>query len=206
MVLVVVAVRRSVFGLRLIAMKDAPAAIATTGINARRVKLVVFALSAGIAGVGGAIIAGSQQSIAPDSYGLFAGLPILLLMVVFGISSPGAAVVTGLFLAGAEVFAGLPLGPFHPIFEGGGVVQSILIGCAAIGLARNPSGLLPAIRRGVAVGVRRRSHPAEPPDLRETAVAPELIGLTERPNASALAQLDDKLGLPARAFGEPARA
>jgi branched-chain amino acid transport system permease protein len=206
MVLLVVAVRRSVFGLRLIATKDAPAAIATTGIDARRVRLVVFALSAAIAGVGGAIIAGSQQSIAPDSYGLFAGLPILLLMVVFGISSPGSAVVVGLFIAGREVLAGLPLGPFHPLFEGGGVVQSMLIGCAAIGLARNPSGVLPTVRHRVALGLRRRSDAAGVPDPGQTGIAPELLGLTERPTASAIALLDEKLGLPAHMPGDPARA
>ena len=49
--LLVVAVRRSSFGQRLLAMKDSPAACATLGIDITRLKLGVFALSAAMAGV-----------------------------------------------------------------------------------------------------------------------------------------------------------
>ena len=50
------AVRRSTFGHRLLAMKDSPAACATLGMNVVRMKLSVFMLSTGIAGLGGLVL------------------------------------------------------------------------------------------------------------------------------------------------------
>jgi len=44
--LLVVGVRRSGFGSRLLALKDSPAACATLGLDVTRLKLAVFALSA----------------------------------------------------------------------------------------------------------------------------------------------------------------
>ena len=54
--LLVVAVRRSTFGQRLLALKDSPAAYATLGLNPRLTTLAVFSLSAAMAAVGGAEI------------------------------------------------------------------------------------------------------------------------------------------------------
>ena len=51
----VVAMRRSAFGRRLVAMRDSPAACATLGVNLFWTKLAVFAISAGIAGFAGAL-------------------------------------------------------------------------------------------------------------------------------------------------------
>jgi branched-chain amino acid transport system permease protein len=192
LLLVVIGVRRSRFGLALIALKDAPAAVETIGVDTRVLKLGVFALSAAIAGVGGAVLAGAQQSVSQDGFGLFAGLPILLLMVVGGIAAPGAAVFTGVLLAGTELVAQLPLGPVAPLFEGGGVVQTLVIGFAAVGLARNPNGIAALLRQG------RRVHVdtlPEPP--------PELIGIVGSASAAEIALLDRHIGLSTR---EAARA
>ena len=73
--LLVVAVRRSGFGQRLLAMKDSPAACATLGIDITRLKLGVFALSAAMAGVGGALYAGTLGSVSPERFNLFESLP-----------------------------------------------------------------------------------------------------------------------------------
>ena len=55
MALVVVWVRRSMFGQRLLALKESPAACETLGMNPRMTTLAVFTLSAGMAGLGGGI-------------------------------------------------------------------------------------------------------------------------------------------------------
>ena len=47
----VVALRRSAFGRRLVALRDSEAASVTVGVNVLETKLAVFALSAGIAGL-----------------------------------------------------------------------------------------------------------------------------------------------------------
>jgi branched-chain amino acid transport system permease protein len=147
--LVVVAIRRSPFGQRLVAVKEAPAAATTVGIDVARTKLAVFALAAAIAGIGGAIIAGAQQSVAQDGFSFFAGLPILLVMVVGGAALPGSAILTGVFLAGGSVLALSPLGPVASAGSGA-VVRSILIGAVALALSRDPNGLVTALRRAYA--------------------------------------------------------
>jgi branched-chain amino acid transport system permease protein len=144
--LLVVAVRRSPFGQRLVAVKEAPAAATTVGIDVARTKLAVFTLSAAIAGVGGAIIVGSQQSATQEGFSFFAGLPILLVMVVGGAALPGSAVLTGVFLSGGAVLALSPLGATTSTGSGA-IVRSIIIGGVALALARNPNGIVTALRR-----------------------------------------------------------
>ena len=66
--LAVVAIRRSRFGERLLAMKDSPAACATLGMNTTSTKLTVFTLSAAMAGVGGAFYAAAQGGVAASNF------------------------------------------------------------------------------------------------------------------------------------------
>ncbi len=54
----VLALRRGPFGRRLAAMRDSQAACATLGLDVRRTKLAVFALSSAIAGLAGALYGG----------------------------------------------------------------------------------------------------------------------------------------------------
>src|SRR5690606_2360781 len=102
-------IRNGHFGRRLAAMKDSPAACATLGIDLTVTKLQVFALSAGIAGLGGALIAmWKSSSVGRNDFALLdggaeAGLPLLLVAVIGGITS-----VTGA-LVGCILFVGMPL-------------------------------------------------------------------------------------------------
>ncbi|MBX3314716.1 MAG: ABC transporter permease [Actinobacteria bacterium] len=190
----VVAVRRGTVGLRFVALKDAPAGLAATGTDAARTKLAAFALSGAIAGVGGAIAGGAATSISADGYGMFAGLPILLLMVVLGIRSPRAAIITGLVLGGSEVAADLPLGPLSSAFESGGVVQAMLIGVAAVAMARIPDGLLPELSNWARGRPWGRSGSARSRSV-DVSGAPELVGLRTAATATELAALDHAIGL-----------
>src|SRR3546814_5713505 len=88
--------KRSDFGQRLLAMRDTPAACATLGLDLTRLKLAVFSLSAAMAGVGGALYAGTLGSVSPERFSLFESLPLLLLTVVGGISTAAGAVFTGI--------------------------------------------------------------------------------------------------------------
>ena len=72
-------------------MKDSEAACATLGLNLLGTKLTVFALSAGIAGFGGALYATQLTSITPSNFDLVSGLPIFALTVVGGIGAVGGA-------------------------------------------------------------------------------------------------------------------
>ena len=64
----IVALRRSRLGERLLALQDSPAACATLGLDLALTKLVVFSMSAALAGVGGAILGGTSGSVTSDRF------------------------------------------------------------------------------------------------------------------------------------------
>ena len=130
--LLVVAVRRSGFGERLLALKDSPAACATLGLDVTRLKLAVFGLSAAMAGVGGALYAGTQGSVSPDRFALFESLPILLLSVVGGIGTAAGALFAGLILGGLPIAVGI-----WPFLDN---LNRLLPGTMGVALGRNPNG------------------------------------------------------------------
>ncbi|GAC1314326.1 MAG: hypothetical protein NVSMB12_07410 [Acidimicrobiales bacterium] len=135
--LVVVAIRRSTFGSRLLALKDSPAACATLGLNVTRTKLTVFALSASMAGFGGALYGGAVRVAAGSQFDFFTGLPILLVMVISGIGTVGGALACGILLGSpvlGNVLPGLPQ------------LTLVLSGTAGIGMARNPNGFVLELR------------------------------------------------------------
>ncbi len=153
--LFVVAVRRSRFGQRLLAMKDSPAACATLGLDITRLKLAVFALSAAMAGVGGALYAGTLGSVSPERFSLFESLPLLLLTVVGGITSASGALFCGIVLGGFPIVIAI-----FPFMEN---LNRLLPGTMGIALGRNPNGAVRDVAAGYAV-------------LAEAPVA--LVGLT----------------------------
>ena len=130
--LLVVVVRRSGFGQRLLAMKDSPAACATLGIDITRLKLSVFALSAAMAGVGGALYAGTLGSVSAERFSLFESLPLLLLTVVGGIGTAAGPLFTGLLLGGFPI--AIATWPFL------GNLNRVLPGTMGVALGRNPNG------------------------------------------------------------------
>lgn len=146
---VLLAIRRGPFGRRLAAMRDSPAACATLGLNLTRTKLQVFALSAGIAGLGGALWGGLHLSVSSDQFTMLAGLPILLFAVIGGISTVSGALVGGIFFAiitwvgdrwGATtlVFMGFNLGSVQWILD-------LAPAATVIALAKEPDGAIPQI-------------------------------------------------------------
>ena len=142
-----VLVRRSEFGSRLFAFKDSPVACATLGMNTRLLPIAVFAISAAIAGVGGALYGEALGSAAPDIYQFLTGLTVLLTMVVAGIGAVGAGVGTGYFLGGPT------LTNFFPSLT---QLQTVLVGGSAVGVGTSPNGLIPSGLRPVWGSVVRR--------------------------------------------------
>ena len=89
----VLAVRRSRFGRRLIAVNDSPAAYATVGLNIGATKVAVFALAAGMAGLAGALYGTVQQVVGTSDFDFFFGIIFVLFVTIWSIRS-----VTGAFL------------------------------------------------------------------------------------------------------------
>lgn len=133
----VVYLRRGPFGRRLQAMKDSPAACATLGIDLTRTKLTVFALSAGLAGVGGALLGGQKTAVAAIDFDPIQSLVIVLMAVAGGVAMVSGAFVGGLIFASFGFW--IDIAP-----EGmKGFVENLVLlapGLIGISLGRNPNG------------------------------------------------------------------
>ncbi|MFI7361353.1 ABC transporter permease [Streptomyces sp. NPDC050149] len=134
--LAVAALRRSRYGRRLIALRDSEAAYATLGGRLLGAKVAVFALSAGIAGLGGALYGMQLQTVTAEQFNLVAGLPIFLIAVVGGLGAVG----TGLFTGIAFV---IPTQLFNELGSWAHDLSALLIALAGMGLAHSPSGVVP---------------------------------------------------------------
>jgi branched-chain amino acid transport system permease protein len=143
----VVVLRRSDFGQRLLAMKDSPAACATLGMNGRASLVAVFAFSAAIAGVGGGIYGMALGSASADVFQFFSGLTVLLVMVIMGLSSAGGAGAAGLY-------QGSPL--FTNLLPGLTQLPLVLVGLGGVGVGTTPNGTIPGSLRPVWLSVVRR--------------------------------------------------
>jgi branched-chain amino acid transport system permease protein len=159
--LFVVWLRRGRFGHRLVAMKDSEAACASLGLNLTGTKLAVFAISAAIAGIGGALYAGLLGSISPERFSFVEGLPIFMLTVVGGIGAVAGAMFAGIAVAFFPLIPDVAPEWFTDFIPLDSLVL-VLPGLIGIGLGRNPSGVvrdlgeryLPVVRhRPVLVGL-----------------------------------------------------
>jgi branched-chain amino acid transport system permease protein len=136
----VAALRRGRFGRRLIALHDSEAAYATLGGSLLLARVAVFALAAGIAGLGGALYAMQQQSVTAGQFSLVAGLAIFLIAVVGGLASVGDGLFSGVTVGGSFT-ALVEVAPWA------GNLAAILPALAGIGLGSNPDGVVPSLRR-----------------------------------------------------------
>jgi len=133
--LVVGLVRRSAFGRRLVAMSDSPAAFATVGLSSVRTKMIVFTLSAAMAGLGGVFYAGQQGGIGPNDVQFFASLTLLLFVAIWGIRT-----LTGALLGGITA-ATLPVLQTH-LPTSLADLTGLAAGIGIVLLARHPDGIL----------------------------------------------------------------
>ncbi len=137
-----VALRRGAWGRRLSAMKDSPVACATLGLNLTITKVGVFALSAGIAGLGGAV---SGRTMLSEEFQVAAGLPLALLAVVGGVGAVSGALIGGLLFGAGPIIASTFASNFVGIFRLVEIpvtkLNQVLPGLLGISLGRNPSGI-----------------------------------------------------------------
>lgn len=145
--------RRSGFGRRLIALRDSEAAYATLGGNLLVAKVLVFALSAGIAGLGGALYGMQQQAVTADQFNLVAGLPIFLVAVIGGLGAVGNGLFAGTAFVGPNLLIGLASWTQN--------IVSALPALAGMGLGHSPQGLTSRFRdQWEALGRDRIALPA----------------------------------------------
>lgn len=133
--------RRSRFGRRLIALRDSEAACATFGMSLIGTRVTVFAVSAGLAGLGGALYGMQLTSIQPGYFDFTTGLPLFMMVAVGGAGFISAGLFAAVFLQGFFPLSSVFAHWFTPY-------QPITTGFVGVGLGQEPSGAAPQFREG----------------------------------------------------------
>ena len=162
------AFKRSKYGRAIVAQRDSEIAIATLGLDIRLPKMALFAASAAISGVAGALLGGYSTVVADINFDPINNLVIFLYAFVGGVTS-----ISGAFLAGLLYAALTVLQSENPSL--GGVVFAA-IGAAAVALGRQPNGIA-GLLIDQGKRVRRRwaatsPVPANPPTAASTPAPP----------------------------------
>ncbi|MFB6835812.1 ATP-binding cassette domain-containing protein [Streptomyces sp. NPDC056361] len=154
--------RGSRWGRAMLAVRSAPEAAAASGVSVVRTKLLLFTVSAGLAGLGGVLYASYNTRITATDFTAMTGLVWLAVVVAAGVRRPQFAVVAGL------VFAVVPHLMTTYVTESAHL-PVILFGLAGLALANDPDGYCAALpsRRAARRAAKAAGHrPAAPPRAR----------------------------------------
>lgn len=144
----VVFIRRGTTGQFLDAIRGSEPAAASIGINPFRSKVIAFAISAGIAGLGGSLLAMHKGQANPFDFVPFIGLFWVVIVSTLGTRTAQGAVMAGFSLMLVpEVLNGLGL-PKAFAF--------VLFGLGALTYARHPEGVVEFQTRRVVGWIDRR--------------------------------------------------
>jgi branched-chain amino acid transport system permease protein len=139
-------IRRSGSGRVMLAVRSNERAAAAVGINNVRVKMMMFGLSAFIAGMGGSLIAYRFGAVSDLSYGTIASLTALSFAYLGGITSVSGAVAAGVTAASGVAFYSM-----NQVFGSFGRWEALIGGVLLIFTAiTNPEGIAGGIRMQVA--------------------------------------------------------
>ncbi|MGX7681293.1 ABC transporter permease subunit [Jatrophihabitans sp. DSM 45814] len=94
----IVALGRGRFGRSLMRMSDSPVGLSTSGVNVDLLRLLAFCISAGIAGISGALMGSSLTFVSGTDFDPFNSLVYVAVIMIAVGSSPWNAVVAGLGL------------------------------------------------------------------------------------------------------------
>jgi ABC-type branched-subunit amino acid transport system ATPase component/ABC-type branched-subunit amino acid transport system permease subunit len=165
--IVVVALTRGRLGRLLRALSDSPLALGTQGTTINLTRVIVFCISAFLAGIFGALYAGFVGSINGTSFPAFNSLTILALVLLVVGGAPWYAITAA---------AALELIPAYVDVGNINIYLQMLFGFAVIGVglqARHPVTVPASLRRVLdRLGGRRAAPPAPQPAATPLAVVP----------------------------------
>ncbi len=96
--LAIVNLLRSPTGRAFVAIRDSEISAQSMGIHLARYKTLSFALSAALAGIGGALYAHKLQFISPEQFNIIQSIDLLLMVVIGGLGSVHGAFLGAIFL------------------------------------------------------------------------------------------------------------
>ena len=139
-------IRRAGVGRRFLAVRANERAAAAAGINVTRTKLLAFAISAGIAGIGGLMLGFKQVEVSSANFAYGASLSVLAFAYLAGISSISGAIVAGMLLQALVpttsnyFFAGTNIDNYIGLLSGLGIIVTAIV---------HPEGVAPFFTDGV---------------------------------------------------------
>jgi branched-subunit amino acid ABC-type transport system permease component len=136
-VFIVLLVRKGTVGRNLAAMRGSETATAGLGVNPTWQRIVVFALSGAIAGVGGVLYSIQQQHVSPVDWNTSFSLVLVVLVVTTSVST-----VEGAIQAGIGLFVIEQLLTYLPSRFGGPSLTIVLFAFGALTYAQHPEGVL----------------------------------------------------------------
>ena len=143
--LAVANLRRSPTGLRWLAVRSNERAAAAAGINVTSAKLLAFAVSALLAGLGGTLLAYELPALSSQQFLVFGALAILALCYLGGIATLSGALIAGV-LASGGIVTQLQGGATGDASSYQYAVSGLMLIVVAI---LYPDGVSTAVRRGV---------------------------------------------------------
>lgn len=141
-------IRRTGVGRRFLAVRANERAAASSGINVARTKLLAFAMSSGIAGLGGVMLGFKQVEVSSANFVYGASLAILATAYLAGITSINGAIIGGMLLSGGALvptfsnymFAGTNVDSYIGPLTGMGIILTAII---------HPEGVAPFFGEGM---------------------------------------------------------
>jgi branched-chain amino acid transport system permease protein len=159
--LLIINLRRSTSGMALRAVRDSETASRMLGLSVIQVKVIIGAIGAFIAAIGGGFLAMYAENAQPTSFDIFLGMIWLAVAVTWGVRSITGAALAGITLS---IMPGV-FATYVPVKWA--VVPSVLFGLGAVSVARNPEGVIAQYARQLSdliPGVRKRDAPPPPID------------------------------------------
>jgi branched-chain amino acid transport system permease protein len=128
--------RTGALGRSLVAIRDSEEGAQSVGVDVRALKVLIFTVSAMLAGLGGALLAQQRLSFTPTDFDpLAASLPWFTVVVVFGADSAAAAVIGAGFVVLINSVAG------------NAAAYEIVVGLVAAFIGHLPGGVAELARR-----------------------------------------------------------
>jgi branched-chain amino acid transport system permease protein len=123
---------RSPTGRAFVAIRDSEVSAQSMGIHLARYKTLSFAISAALAGVGGALYAHKLQFISPEQFNILQSIDLLLMVVIGGLGSVHGAFLGAIFLITMPQLISLGKDWLPPVIGQAAGLQGLVYGLVLI--------------------------------------------------------------------------
>lgn len=130
--LVILNLLRSPTGRAFVAIRDSEVSAQSMGIHLARYKTLSFAISAALAGIGGALYAHKLQFISPEQFNILQSIDLLLMVVIGGLGSVHGAFLGAAFLITMPQLISLGKDWLPPVIGQAAGLQGLVYGLVLI--------------------------------------------------------------------------